>query len=179
MSCCSGMDKKIKELNTKLYDVGPVKQASDLSGLAPVGVCSLLTGATIASICLLTGFAVNTVCNLVGFCYPVYKSYQIVEAANPTNDQTKAILTYWTVFGGFMLVEAIIDNIFFWVPLYYFIRVAFQVYLFYPDLRGSAKLYSLIVKPILNQVAKLAPLITATPRAQPAGTAAATGKRSE
>lgn len=30
------MDKKIKELNTKLYDVGPVKQASDLSGLAPV-----------------------------------------------------------------------------------------------------------------------------------------------
>ncbi|EER18212.1 Receptor expression-enhancing protein, putative [Perkinsus marinus ATCC 50983] len=174
MSCCYGMDKKIKDLNTKLYEVGPVKQASDLSGLAPVGVCSLLAGVFIASICLLTGFAVNTVCNLVGFCYPVYKSYEIVEAANPTNEQTKAILTYWTVFGGFMLIEAIVDNLFFWVPLYYFLRVGFQVYLFYPDFRGSAKLYSLVCKRTLNQVAKLTPLITAAPKATPA-----TEKRSD
>ncbi|KAF4734819.1 Receptor expression-enhancing protein 5 [Perkinsus olseni] len=176
MSCCYGMDKKIKDLNAKLYDVGPIKQASDLSGLAPVGVCSLLAGAFIGSLCLLTGCAVSTVCNLVGFCYPVYKSYELVEAANPTNDQTKAILTYWTVFGGFMLVEAIIDNLFFWVPLYYFLRVGFQVYLFYSDFRGSSKLYALAVKPTLTHVAKLSPLVTATPTATAAGDA---GKRSD
>ncbi|KAF4657595.1 glycerol ethanol, ferric requiring protein [Perkinsus chesapeaki] len=159
----AGMDKQIKDLNAKLYEVGPVRQAADLSGLAPVGVCSLLAGAFVGSLCLLTGFAVNTVCNLVGFCYPVYKSYQVVEQANPTNEQTKAILTYWTVFGGFMLVEAVIDNLLFWVPLYYFLRVGFQVYLFYPDFRGSAKLYSLAVKPTLTHAAKLSPLVTAKP----------------
>ncbi|TMW62564.1 hypothetical protein Poli38472_005182 [Pythium oligandrum] len=83
--------------------------------------------------------------NLIGFIYPAYQSFKALSTAS-TSDDTQW-LTYWVVYAFFNLTEEITDVILSWIPFYFFIKVAFLVWLYHPSTVGSNVIYQSVIKP--------------------------------
>ena len=66
-------------------------------------------------------------------------------------DDDKNWLCFWTVFGIFQTVELFFGFILSFIPYYYWIRLAFFIYLMAPQTQGAAILYSKVFKPLLEQ----------------------------
>jgi len=120
----------------KLEEVSGVDRTNIFLGF------SALTG-----IWLLFGFAAQLVCNSVGFVYPAYASIHAIES--PQGDDDKKWLTYWTVFACFSVLEFFVDIITGWIPLYWFVKCLFLVWLMVPveAVNGSIILYNKILRP--------------------------------
>merc|ERR1711977_218036 len=85
--------------------------------------------------------------NLVGFVYPAYKSFKAVESGDKKDDTLW--LTYWVVFAFFSLTEQAADFLISWIPMYFFLKVAFLVWCYHPVTAGATTIYSLALKPYL------------------------------
>jgi receptor expression-enhancing protein 5/6 len=64
-------------------------------------------------------------------------------------DDDKQWLTYWTIFGFF----SIIDDFFGFLlgsilPMYFFVKVLFLIYLFSPTTRGATVIYKSVIGPL-------------------------------
>eukprot|EP00924_Labyrinthula_sp_SR-Ha-C_P004740 snap_masked-scaffold_1-processed-gene-10.13-mRNA-1 protein AED:0.21 eAED:0.25 QI:0/-1/0/1/-1/1/1/0/184 len=85
--------------------------------------------------------------NLLGISYPVYRSLKAIES--PQKDDDTKWLTYWTVFGGFFVLETSVlqpDSVFSGAARGYFlIKMLFLGWCQF--LNGSQFLYSNILKP--------------------------------
>ena len=66
-------------------------------------------------------------------------------------DDDKNWLCFWTVFGIFQTVELFFGFILSFIPYYYWLRLAFFIYLMAPQTQGAAILYQKIFKPLLEQ----------------------------
>lgn len=86
--------------------------------------------------------------NLVGFVYPAYKSFKAVETRDNKTDDT-LWLTYWVVFAFFSLTEQAADFLISWIPMYFFIKVAFLVWCYHPVTQGAKTIYGGLIKPFL------------------------------
>ncbi len=104
---------------------------------------------------LFFGIGANFVANLVGFCYPLYDSFRALSAYESNSPDREAhlteLLTYWVVYCSFTLVESATDFLSLWIPLYHLVKIAFLVYCFAPQTRGSLVIYQRIIEPILNK----------------------------
>ena len=89
------------------------------------------------------------VSNLFAF-YPVYSSFKALRSASTADDQFW--LTYWTVYGTLTLFESLIDGVFFWLPLYYVLKIALLIWLFHPNSRGALVVYSRFLAPLFASV---------------------------
>ncbi|RIA90560.1 TB2/DP1, HVA22 family-domain-containing protein [Glomus cerebriforme] len=88
------------------------------------------------------------ICNLAGFLYPAYASFKAIKV----ND-TKSILPwliYWIVMAFFTVGEGIADNLIFWFPFYYEIKIFFILWLILPQTRGATYIYDNFVVPTLT-----------------------------
>ena len=56
-------------------------------------------------------------------------------------DDDKVWLCFWTVFGIFQTVELFFGFILAFIPYYYWLRLAFFVYLMAPQTKGAEVLY--------------------------------------
>jgi receptor expression-enhancing protein 5/6 len=83
--------------------------------------------------------------------YPTYATFKLVESKADAS-VSRSCLVYWTVFGMFVLVEDVIDNLLSWVPMYPIARVGFQVWLFTHNFAGAATVYSLAVVPVMSKI---------------------------
>ena len=81
------------------------------------------------------------VCNLVGFVYPCYMSFKCIE--HKKNEGAQHWLTYLSVF------EVFVGFIMAWVPYYYTLKLLFLIFCFHPDYKGSSRVYSLFLRPLL------------------------------
>jgi hypothetical protein len=79
----------------------------------------------------------------------------------------KGCLTYWTVFGVFVLCEGILDALLSWVPLYSIARVGFQVWLFTHNFAGAAVVYNAAVAPLFAKVDAVADIVSQEVRIKP------------
>jgi len=83
--------------------------------------------------------------DIVGFAYPLYASIKAIESADKEDDTQW--LTYWMVFALFKLIEDVADVFVSAIPFYFFIKLAFLVWCYYPSTRGAKVIYTYVVKP--------------------------------
>lgn len=81
---------------------------------------------------------------MVGFVYPAYCSIKAIESTNKDDDTQW--LTYWLIFALFKIIEGFADVFLSRLPLYFFMKMAFLVYLFYPTTQGAKVLYENVIK---------------------------------
>ena len=70
---------------------------------------------------------------------------------SPAEDDDKLWLSFWTVFGIFQTVELFFGFILSFIPYYYWLRLAFFIFLMAPQTQGAATVYEKIFKPFLEQ----------------------------
>merc|ERR1719399_2321604 len=102
------------------------------------------TGVVLLLLFVLFGFGAGVLATLVGFCYPAFSSFKALE--DGAADRQKFWLTYWVVYSTFVVTEGFIEPILYFVPLYYPIKLAFLVWLFYPQTRGAETIYNGLLK---------------------------------
>lgn len=120
---------QLKEFAQKLN----VESGVLLGGIMSLGllVTFLLFGSTILTL-------------TITVLYPSFKSIQALET-NKTDDD-KEWLTYWIIFGIFSLLDDCCGCILNFIPYFYWIKLAFFIYLLAPQTRGAMFLYNSFVK---------------------------------
>lgn len=107
------------------------------------GICGAITVLGVVS----QGY--NIVCSLLTCIYPLTQSIRSIESGS--SDDDKKWLCFWTVFGMFQTTELFLGFILEFIPYYYWLRVAFFIYLMAPQTQGADVLYRSVFKPFLTQ----------------------------
>lgn len=90
----------------------------------------------------------SIITNLVGTAYPAFWTIKSIEL-NSANDQKKW-LTYWVVFGSFILVDMFSVVIVKFVPFYFVLKILFLIWLFMPGSNGCTIIYYMLVKRVFR-----------------------------
>ncbi|GMT28027.1 hypothetical protein PFISCL1PPCAC_19324, partial [Pristionchus fissidentatus] len=102
----------------------------------------------VISLYLIFGDLAHTVCNLIGVVYPSYISVKAIRSDEKTDD-TKWLI-YWTVFGFFSLFDSFAEGIMRVIPIYFFAKACFLMYLYMPQTDGAEVLYVNYVDPAVT-----------------------------
>ena len=68
---------------------------------------------------------------------------------SPSDEDKQNWLSFWCVFGIFQTVEMFIGFILCYIPYYYWVRLAFFVYMMAPQTNGAQACYNKVFKPFL------------------------------
>ena len=90
----------------------------------------------------------SIITNLVGTLYPLFWTIKSLEQ-NSIEEQKKW-LTYWVVFGAFIIVDMGSPVIVKFIPFYFVLKILFLMWLFMPGSNGCTIVYYLIVKKIFG-----------------------------
>mmetsp|Transcript_32711 Transcript_32711/g.46489 ORF Transcript_32711/g.46489 Transcript_32711/m.46489 type:complete len:136 (+) Transcript_32711:463-870(+) len=85
---------------------------------------------------------VKLISDLFGFFYPAYMSFKAIDT--PQESDNTQWLTYWVVFSVFSIVESCAMFITNFIPFYFFIKIAFFLYLYHPKFNGASLIYQQI-----------------------------------
>ena len=105
----------------------------------------LVLGALIASLVVVVlGIMEREVTSVVGIVLPAIWSLKAIETSDKEDD--KQWLTYWTVFGSFIVAEMFLE-IFIrkYIPFYFLIKIVFLMWLFLPNLQGAKLIYDKVL----------------------------------
>jgi hypothetical protein len=80
--------------------------------------------------------------------YPGFKSIKALETKD-TEDDDKVWLTYWCVFGISTLVDEFAFILLSFIPFYFYIKLAFFVWLMAPQTQGATIIYKSVLRPLL------------------------------
>ena len=98
---------------------------------------------------LFCGIGGSLVTKMVGFAYPAFESLKATESVDGADD--KKWLTYWVVYGLFVMVENLVGPLFGLIPFYFFAKLLFLVYLFHPITNGAQTVYEKVVQPLFKE----------------------------
>ena len=99
----------------------------------------------IAGIFLVTfGIGASYITCILGVAYPCFMSFLALESEDEEDD--KQWLTYWVVFGLFQIVDQFAGFILHFIPFYYFLKMAFMVWLFHPSTLGATTIYNRYIR---------------------------------
>lgn len=98
---------------------------------------------------LLWGLYEDFILAMVGFFYPAWASFKAMEEEN--TKKTKQWLTYWVVYAAFSVVEVFSDQVLYWLPFYYILKLALFVYLLSPQYQGSLVVYEKLLRPLFEK----------------------------
>ena len=90
----------------------------------------------------------SIITNLVGTLYPAFWTIKSLEQ-NSVEEQKKW-LTYWVVFGSFIIVDMSSPVIVKFIPFYFVLKILFLIWLFMPGSSGCTIIYYLVVKKIFR-----------------------------
>ena len=90
----------------------------------------------------------SIITNLVGTLYPAFWTIKSLEQ-NSVEEQKKW-LTYWVVFGSFIIVDMGSPVIMKFIPFYFVLKILFLIWLFMPGSSGCTIVYYLVVKKIFR-----------------------------
>jgi receptor expression-enhancing protein 5/6 len=85
--------------------------------------------------------------DVIGFIYPAYASFKAVETDDKEDDTLW--LTYWVVYAFFKVFESVADVIVSWLPFYFFIKLGFLIWCYYPGTHGASIIYKKVLRPYL------------------------------
>ena len=85
---------------------------------------------------------------LLGLAYPAFMSFVALETEEKDDD--KQWLTYWVCYGVFSIIDQFAGIILSFIPFYFFLKLAFLVYLFHPKTKGALMVYTNYVSPFVK-----------------------------
>ena len=80
--------------------------------------------------------------------YPALKSIRAIES--PGKEDDKTWLTYWMVFGTFVVLETFVGFLLQLIPYWHWIRLLFFIWLLLPTFNGAEILYEKVMRPLLK-----------------------------
>jgi len=141
------VNNQLDQIDLQLRNNPYVAQAAAKTGVRPSLIVAGVGGFFVLFI--IAGFGARFLTNLVGFVYPIYGSFRALKSPDTTDDALW--LTYWVVFGFFSLIESATDVLFFWIPFYNFVKMAFLIYLYAPQTKGANHIFNNIINPFLQK----------------------------
>jgi receptor expression-enhancing protein 5/6 len=84
----------------------------------------------------------DALCNLVGFVYPMYASMKAIKST--TKEDDTQWLTYWVIYALFNVIESITSILLCWIPFYFYVKIAFLIFLMHPTTKGAQKIFEMI-----------------------------------
>ena len=94
----------------------------------------------------------SVITNLVGTLYPAFWTIKSIEK-NDLSEQ-KNWLTYWAVFGFFVLIDMFSPIFVKFIPFYLVLKILFLIWMFMPGTNGNKFIYNKVVKKILKKYEK-------------------------
>jgi receptor expression-enhancing protein 5/6 len=85
--------------------------------------------------------------DLAGFVYPAYMSFKALDTPDPQDDIQW--LTYWVVFASFSIIAQTFGFVTNFIPMIFYLKIAFFVWLYHPQFKGASVLYSKVLRPLL------------------------------
>ena len=125
--------------------VPQIKEAAKKLGVESgvlLGVAALLVAVIVF---ILFGCTILTLSITV--LYPAAMSIKAIETQSTDDD--KEWLTYWIIFGIFSLMDDFFGFILNMIPYFFWLKLAFFVFLFAPQTKGASVVYETVVKPQL------------------------------
>ena len=109
----------------------------------------LIGGLGVALILTTTKLFSSYVTCLVGVLCPTYLSLKALES--PEEDDDKHFLTYWVVYGLFTIFDIFTSFLINRIPFYYTLKLAFLIWMFMPNFKGSLFVYNYIIGPLFKK----------------------------
>ena len=91
----------------------------------------------------------TVITNLLGTLYPAFWTIKSIE--NDDLKEQKNWLTYWAVFGSFVLIDMFSPVIVKIIPFYFVFKIIFLIMLFMPGSQVGPFIYGILVKKILGK----------------------------
>ncbi|KAI6038582.1 receptor expression-enhancing protein 4 [Pisolithus marmoratus] len=88
--------------------------------------------------------------SVVAFLYPGYASYKTLSRRPACEEDIERWLMYWSVLGCIVGVEYVAEWLVSWIPMYYFLKTLFLLYLVLPQTQGSSYLYINHLQPFFH-----------------------------
>ena len=109
----------------------------------------LIGGLAVALILTTTKWFSSYVTCLVGVLCPTYLSLKALES--PEEDDDKHFLTYWVVYGLFTVFDIFTSFLINRIPFYYTLKLAFLIWMFMPNFKGSIYVYNYVIGPLFKK----------------------------
>ncbi|KAM3386921.1 hypothetical protein ACQJBY_010054 [Aegilops geniculata] len=88
---------------------------------------------------------------LFGYAMPALECFKAVEQRTGRTDQLRFWCQYWIILVILVIFDEIAGALISRIPMYYEVKLAFLVYLWYPQTRGSDIVYENFVRPLVMQ----------------------------
>ncbi|KEP46355.1 TB2/DP1, HVA22 family containing protein [Rhizoctonia solani 123E] len=82
--------------------------------------------------------------------YPTYASYKTLSKRPTQESELERWLMYWSVMGFVAGIEMVAEWLIRWIPLYYYLKTIFLMYLALPQTQGATSLYTNRLHPLLQ-----------------------------
>ena len=70
---------------------------------------------------------------------------------SPEEDDDKHFLTYWVVYGLFTVFDIFTSFLINKIPFYYTFKLAFLIWMFMPNFKGSIYIYNIAISPLFKK----------------------------
>lgn len=87
----------------------------------------------------------------LGYVYPAYKCFKFINYGKPKSEQLHVWCQYWIIIALFTWFERVADTFISWLPFYSGAKLAFVVYLWHPDTKGTEYVYHTLLKPLVSK----------------------------
>jgi len=94
-------------------------------------------------------FGISFVSNVFAFA-PIFESFKALRHPERL-DETDHWLTYWMVYGSFVLTESFTNALSLWIPFYHVFKIVFYFWLFLPQTKGAETVYNRVLGPALDR----------------------------
>ena len=125
-----------------------MKSIKDKTGIDGIFVIIFL------SLCVLLvymGIFESLITSLVGTLYPGFSSIKAIQK----NKDKKEWLTYWVIFGSFLIFDMFSTIIIKVVPYYFVLKIIFLIWMFIPGSNGCQIVYDFLISKVMKPIEQI------------------------
>ena len=125
-----------------------MKKIKEKTGIEGIYVIIFLA---ICVILVYFGIFESLITSLVGTLYPGFSTIKAIQKKKNKKDW----LTYWVIFGSFLIFDMFSNIINKFFPYYFVVKIIFLIWMFLPGSNGCQKVYNILIVKILKALVDL------------------------
>lgn len=88
---------------------------------------------------------------ILGYAYPAFECFKTVERNRVNIEELRFWCQYWIIVAVLSVIERFGDIFISWLPLYGEMKLAFIIYLWYPQTKGTSYVYESLLRPFVSR----------------------------